>query len=328
MELVRCLYHVDKLLNHEVLAVLQRGVVLNFIDVIVFFKALLSKDLLDSFLIHTFLNYSGLLRVFLFVFDGLTLANVDCKESCLAARPELTLIVLWNCECLDEGDPSIYRALNEVTEIAVHDKFEPKNDSPEKGFLVLFSAFFVKVMTFWVLLALAEPVLDFANQEVTPSVEHVCLKRGVEAELFGFHVFQLVWQLQDGFVGLDVPLVLELVNVLCAKDARHSAHVLIRTPVLMKDVVLFLQERVLRAADNAEVGIGALVKADWYTKLDETLMVIWVLHFFDDDALFHLPDVFLLNYAHEVVKGVVYKIGIKVVTLGHAHRHEPFTTFF
>jgi hypothetical protein len=115
MELVSCLHHVDKLLNHEVLAVLQRGVELNFSNVIVFLKALLCKDLLDSFLIHTFLDYSGLLGVFLFVFNGLTLADVNCKESCLAACPELTLIVLWNSECLDECDPSIDRALYEIT---------------------------------------------------------------------------------------------------------------------------------------------------------------------------------------------------------------------
>lgn len=195
------------------------------------------------------------------------------------------------------------------------------------GFLVLFSAFFIKVVTFRVLLALAESVLDFTNQKVAPSVEHVRLKRGVEAELFCLHVLQFVWQLQDGFVGLNVPLVLELVDVLCAKYARHSAHVLLRTPVLMQDVVLFLKERVLRTSDNAKVGISALAKADRHPKLDETLMVIWILHFFDDDALFHLPDVLLLNYAHEVVEGAVDKVGVEVIALGHAHRHKPLTAF-
>jgi hypothetical protein len=59
---------------------------------------LFSKDRLNSFLIHTFLDNSGLLGVLLFVFDGLTLAYVDSQESGLAARPELTLIVLWNGE--------------------------------------------------------------------------------------------------------------------------------------------------------------------------------------------------------------------------------------
>ena len=57
-------------------------------------------------------------------------------------------------------------------------------------------------------------------------------------------------------------------------------------------------------------------------------MVIWVLHFFDDDALFHLPDVLLLNHAHQVIEGAVNGVGVKVVALGHAHRHEPLTAFF
>jgi len=56
-------------------------------------------------------------------------------------------------------------------------------------------------------------------------------------------------------------------------------------------------------------------------------MVIWVLHFFDDDALFHLPDVLLLNHAHQVIEGAVNGVGIEVVALGHAHRHEPLTAF-
>lgn len=95
----------------------------------------------------------------------------------------------------------------------------------------------------------------------------------------------------------------------------------------MQNVVLFLQERVLRAADYAKVGIGALGKADWYTKLDETLMVIWVLHFFNDDALFHLADVLFLNYVHEFAEDSVDPVGVEVVALGHAHCHEPFTAF-
>jgi len=57
-------------------------------------------------------------------------------------------------------------------------------------------------------------------------------------------------------------------------------------------------------------------------------VVSWVLHLFDDNALFHLPDVLFLNYAHQVVERAVNGVGIEIVTLGHAHSHEPLTTFF
>jgi len=87
VELVGGLYHIDKLRNHELFAFLQGGVVLNFSLVFFFFEALLSKDRLNCFFIHTLLNLSGLLAVFLFIFEGFTLADVDRQESGLAARP-------------------------------------------------------------------------------------------------------------------------------------------------------------------------------------------------------------------------------------------------
>jgi len=107
MEFVGSFYHIDQLLNHEIFAFLQRGLVLNFGLVVFFFKALFSKNRLDSFFIHALLNLSSLLAVLLFIFYGFSLADVDRQESGLAARPQLTLIVLWNGERLDEGDPSV-----------------------------------------------------------------------------------------------------------------------------------------------------------------------------------------------------------------------------
>lgn len=98
VELVGGLYHVDQLRDHEVLALLQGGVVLNFVDVIVFFEALLGEDLIYQFFIHAFLNLASFLWVFLFVLDGLALVDVDGQEGCLAARTELPLVVLWNGE--------------------------------------------------------------------------------------------------------------------------------------------------------------------------------------------------------------------------------------
>jgi len=259
---------------------------------------LLSKNRLDRFFIHAFLNLPGLLAVLLFILEGFALADMDRQEGGLAARPQLALVVLGNGERLDKGDPSVDRGLDEVTQVAIHDEFKPKNHSPKQGLLVLFSAFFVEVMAFGVAFALAESVLDFTDQEVAPPVEHVRLEERVGGCLLLLHLLQLVWQLHLRLVCVDVPLVLEFVDVLVGEDFSHFAHVCVRAPVLVQDVVLLFKEGVLRAADDAEVGISALVQTNRHFELDEALVVIWVLHFFDDNALFHLPDVLFLDDSH------------------------------
>jgi len=153
-------------------------------------------------------------------------------------------------------------------------------------------------MAFGVALALAESVLDFTDQEVAPPIEHVRLEQRVRGCLLLLHFLQLVWQFHLCLVCVDVPLVLKFVDVLVGEYFSHFAHVRVRAPVLMQDIILLFKEGVLRAANDAEVGISALVKADRHAELNETFVVIWVLHFFDDNALFHLPDVLFLYHTH------------------------------
>jgi hypothetical protein len=117
-------------------------------------------------------------------------------------------------------------------------------------------------------------------------------------------------------------LVLELIDVLRAENTGHGAHIFVRTPMFVEDIILFLVEGILRAADNTEVRESALVYPDWHFFLEEDLMVHRVLHLLDDDTLFHLADVLLLDDAHQVVESAVDEVWVEIVALLHAHGHE------
>ena len=94
----------------------------------------------------------------------------------------------------------------------------------------------------------------------------------------------------------------------------------------MKDLILVVGELVLGATNNAKVRGGFLSEADGHLKFCKLVVVGRVLHLLEHDALLHLADVFLLNYAHERCKLLQYKVRIEIAVLTHAFGQEALTS--
>jgi len=98
---------------------------------------------------------------------------VHSKKRGGAAGPEFSLVVVGTCERTDEANPVVDGVLHEVTQIAVHDQLEAENDTAELSLQVIVHNFFIKLVTFRVPLRAAQTILNFADQKLTPSVEHI-----------------------------------------------------------------------------------------------------------------------------------------------------------
>jgi len=119
--------------------------------------------------------------------------------------------------------------------------------------MVLLDHFFVELVTVGILLRFSETILNLANEEFAPAVEHVSSKSSVVTVLLIDHVFKLVRELECSLVSQQVALVLKLIDILLREDGCHFTHSIIGAPVGTMDFTLLLEEGVLGAAHNAEV---------------------------------------------------------------------------
>jgi len=181
-------------------------------------------------------------------------------------------------------------------------------------------------MAFRICFTLTKSILDFTDQEVSPPVQHVSLEGRVMAELLGLHIFKFIGNLENCFVDSNVALVLELMDVLCYENSCHFAHVIVRAPVFSMQFILFIIDIVFGATNHSEVGISSFAETNGDAELYEFIVVIRVLHLFDNNALLHLADVLFLDHSHQVVEGAINELGTVVVSLLHTHCHEFFTT--
>jgi len=67
-----------------------------------------------------------------------------------------------------------------------------------------------------------------------------------------FKVFELSWKFEHLLVGVDEPLLLE-VKTLLDENSCHGNKILIRTKVLILNLIVIVAEVVLWASDNTKV---------------------------------------------------------------------------
>lgn len=92
------------------------------------------------------------------------------------------------------------------------------------------------------------------------------------------------------------------------------------------DFTLLLEEGVLGATHNTEVRQSTLGQTNRHFHALEVVLVAWVSHVFQDDALLHLTDVLLLHNLHKVSESAVDEVSMESVTLTHAHVQETAAT--
>lgn len=94
----------------------------------------------------------------------------------------------------------------------------------------------------------------------------------------------------------------------------------------VQNLILVVGELVLGATNDAKVRCGFLGETNGYLKFGKLIVVGWVLHLLEHDALFHLADVLLLNHAHQRSKLLQNKVRIETVVLAHALGEEALTS--
>jgi len=75
--------------------------------------------------------------------------------------------------------------------------------------------------------------------------------------------------------------------------------------VLLDDLLKILREVVLGAANDTKVGCSLLRESNRDLKFFEFFMVSGVLHFFQNNAFFHLTDILLLYNSHKVFESSI-----------------------
>ena len=80
--------------------------------------------------------------------------------------------------------------------------------------------------------------------------------------------------------------------------------------------------------DSAEVRCSFFQKSDRDLHLLKLLMEARVLHLFQDYALLHLSDVFLLNNSHKMLEGGIDFVRVELITFSNAFAQEVVPPFF
>jgi len=233
--------------------------------------------------------------------------------------PQLALVVLGKSEGLNEGDPVLDGDAHEFTQVGVHDVLKAIDDALEGG------GFIVGTVCFEEVVISTKLVLDLTNKEVTPLNQHVLGHRLMVGVLNLVDVTKLSRQLKDGLVGIEVPKLEEVDAFLC-ENLGHANEICIRAPVLLDDFIKVLREVVLGASYDTEVWSSLLREADGNLELEELLVVGSVLHLLQNDALLHLTNIFLFDYTHKVLKGVVDLVRVKLIALANAFAEEVVAT--
>lgn len=144
--------------------------------------------------------------------------------------------------------------------------------------------------------------------------------------LLGLHVAELVGQLEHLLVRVHVAVLLVL-NAFFGENTGHRLHIVIGAPMDVQNLVLVIGKLVLGAANHTEVRGSLLIKADWHLLFRKLLVVGWVLHLFEHNALFHLANVLLLDNTHQRSELLKHKVRVEFVILTHTLGQEALTAF-
>jgi hypothetical protein len=96
----------------------------------------------------------------------------------------------------------------------------------------------------------------------------------------------------------------------------------------LDDLVDRLFHVVDRHFDNSVVRQGSLVQSDWNFQFVELVDVLWVGHFFIDDALLHLSNVLFFDHSDQVFESVVNFFWVELVGFSDALAQEVKSSFF
>jgi hypothetical protein len=96
----------------------------------------------------------------------------------------------------------------------------------------------------------------------------------------------------------------------------------------MQYFVLIVAKLVFGTSYYPEVGRSFLSQSDWNLQLDEIGVVHGVLHLFEHNTLFHLPDVFFLDHSHEFSELFVDKFWVELVVVSQGLVHDNIAALF
>ena len=174
---------------------------------------------------------------------------------------------------------------------------------------------------------LSEFILDLADQVISPLDHHVLGNSLVVGALNADKVLKLSWKSKNILVSVHEPLFLE-VDTLLDEDFGHGNKIVVTTEVLALNLVILDIEVVFWASYDSEVGRCLSGQPDGDLHSVEFSIVCWVLHLFEDDALFHLSDVLLFDNSQEALESRIDLVWVELVALSDGFAQEIDSSLF